>query len=187
MRRSAYSAIRCPQIGGIDHDTGVQRASLTLLMIIKLDPANAFSAADEPGNFTTGQNGRAMFPGVEHVGCRKAKRVDGAIGDLNGAEQSRIHGRLNTQRFRWRQLAGLDTGLLTGADKGLLPGQVVLGKGDKQSVSGLNTVAGDAAQDAVFTDAFPGRFAIGYGIARAAVQQPMIAPGRPGGDIMAFH
>ncbi len=141
-------------------------------MIIKLDPANAFSTADEPGNFTTGQNGRAMFPGVEHVGCRKAKRVDGAIGDLNGAEQSRIHGRLNTQRFRWRQLAGLDTGLLTGADKGLLPGQVVLGKGDKQSVSGLNTVAGDAAQDAVFTDAFPGRFAIGYGIARAAVQQP---------------
>ncbi|VFS59395.1 Uncharacterised protein [Raoultella planticola] len=52
-----------PDPGGIDHDTGVQRASLTLLMIIKLDPANAFSTADEPGNFTTGQNGRAMFPG----------------------------------------------------------------------------------------------------------------------------
>jgi hypothetical protein len=74
-----------------------------MLMIIKLDPANAISTADEPGNFATGQNGRAMLPGIEHIGCREAKRIDGAIGDLYGAKQGRIDGGFNTQRLCWRQ------------------------------------------------------------------------------------
>lgn len=82
---------------------------------------------------------------------------------------------------------GLYASLLTGVDKGLLPCQVIFRQGDKQPIGRFNTVAGDAAQNAVLTDAFAGGFVVGHRVAGAAVQQSMIPAGRPGGDIMALN
>ncbi len=82
---------------------------------------------------------------------------------------------------------GLYASLLTGVDKGLLPCRVIFRQGDKQPIGRFNTVAGDAAQDAVLTDAFAGGFVVGRRVAGAAVQQSMIPAGRPGGNIMALN
>jgi hypothetical protein len=68
-----------------------------------------------------------------------------------------------------------------------LPGQIVLGKGNKESVGRLNAVTGDAAQNPVLIDALAGRFAVGDGIAGAAVQQTVITPGCSGGNIVTFQ
>ncbi len=128
-----------------------------------------------------------MFAGVEHIGRGEAKRVDGTVRDLHRAQQRRVDGGLPAQRFLRRERRGLYASLLTGVDKGLLPCQVIFRQGDKQPVGRFNTVAGDAAQDAVLTDAFAGGFVVGHRVAGAAVQQSMIPAGRPGGDIMALN
>ena len=77
--------------------------------------------------------------------------------------------------------------LLGAVHKSLLIRHVIFRQGDKQPIGRFNTVAGDAAQNAVLTDAFAGGFVVGHRVAGAAVQQSMImhqgnphsAPHRP--------
>ena len=85
-----------------------------------------------------------MFAGVEHIGGRQAERIDGAVRYLYGAKQRRVDRGFQTQCFSGGKRFSINTGLLTGVDKGLLPGHVIFRQGDKQPVGGFNAVAGDA-------------------------------------------
>ena len=176
-----------PDPGGVNHHPGVQSAGLVKLAVVYLDAADAIAPAQQACYFAAGKDLRAVFAGVEHIGRGEAKRVDGTVRDLHRAQQRRVDGGLPAQRFLRRERRGLYASLLTGVDKGLLPCQVIFRQGDKQPIGRFNTVAGDAAQDAVLTDAFAGGFVVGHRVAGAAVQQSMIPAGRPGGDIMALN
>lgn len=121
MRRSAYSAIRCPQIP----------AALTTIPAYRVrarevggripDAADAIAPAQQACYFAAGKDLRAVFAGVEHIGRGEAKRVDGTVRDLHRAQQRRVDGGLPAQRFLRRERRGLYASLLTGVDKGLLP------------------------------------------------------------------
>lgn len=161
-----------PDPGGIDHYAGAQRVVFATLMVIAVHAVDPIAAAQQAGDFTAGKDGGAVFAGVQHIGRAQAKRIDGAVGYLNGAEQRGIDGGLKAQRLGGRELTGLNSGLLAGVNKGLLPGEIVFGEGNKQPVSGFHTVAGDAAQDAVFADAFARRFAIGHRVAAPLCSSP---------------
>ena len=128
-----------------------------------------------------------MFAGVEHIGRGEAKRVNGAVRNLHRPQQRRVDGGLAAQRLLRRERRGLYASLLAGGDKGLLICQIVFRQGYEQTAGWFDTVTGDAAQDAVLTDAFAGGFVVGHRIAGAAVQQPMITAGGPGGDIMTLN
>ena len=176
-----------PDPGGVNHHPGVQSAGLVKLAVVYLDAADAIALAQQACYFAAGKDLRAVFAGVEHIGCGEAKRVDGAVRDLHCAQQRRVDGGLPAQRVLRGERGSFNAGLLAGGDKSLLIRQVIFRQGNKQTAGRFDTVAGDAAQDAVLTDAFAGGFVVGHRIAGAAVQQSMITAGGPGGDIMALN
>ena len=123
---------------------------------------------------------------VEQVAHGEAERVDRGVRDADGADELRIHRRLDATGLLGVDDVGTDAGALAGLYKGLLVLQVVLGQGDEQSVGLLNAVAGNAAQNHVLADALGCALAVGHGIAGAAVHQAVVATRGPRAIVIAL-
>ena len=121
-----------------------------------------------------------------HFGS-KEKLITQAIRHLDRADKRRIDRRLHSYCLCRVKRLRLNSRPGAGSDKGLLKGEIVFRQGNKQAFRGFNAVASDAPEDAIFCDALFSGFAVGDGIAGAAVQQAVISSGRAGGNVMAFQ
>ena len=151
-----------------------------------MDTADGRAFADKSSHFVGGQDDGAVLFRIEHIGRGQAERVNGAVRHFDRADQLRIYRRLNNPRLLRIDCFCTNPCFFAGADKGGLEGKFILRQGNKQTVRWLNAVAGDTFQNLVFADAFTGRFRVSHGIARTAVQQPMVTAGCTGRNIMTF-
>ncbi len=127
-----------------------------------------------------------MLLGIQHISRRESKGIDGAVRDLNRANQCRVDGRLQPTSEKRIDGFGINTRRDAGGNKGVLKREIVFGKGNEQPVGRFYTVTGDAFEDLVFDNALAGGFIIGNRIACAAVQQAVITSGGAGSNVMAL-
>ena len=149
--------------------------------------ADTIPLADKPGHFVPGQDARAMLAGVQHIGGGQAEGVNGAVRHFHRADKRRVNRRFQPPRQRRVHGLSLNARRSAGGNKGVLKGEVIFGKSNKEAVGRLNAVAGDTLEDLVFSNTFACGFTVGNRIPRAAVQQAMVTPGCARGDIVALQ
>ena len=171
----------------VNHYGGIQLAVLVVLRIKHPHPTDAMTFANKPGHFMSGQNACAMLTGVQHVGGGQAERIDGTVRDFHRADKRRVDRRFQPPRQRRIHGLRLNARGSAGGNKGVLKGEVIFGKGNKEAVGRLNAVACDTLEDLVFSNTFARGFRVGDRIPGAAVQQAVVPSGCARGDIMAFQ
>ena len=184
-----FRNVLAPDAAGIYRDGGVKVHFLTGLSATGVHTLDgvSFALADEPGDLRVQAHLAAVQFGVQHVGGAQAERVHTAVRHLHGSNQVRIYAGLQAfGQFRVYDFRAYPR-LPAGVHKGLLVAQVILRQGDEQAVGLVYAVGGNPAQNHVLADAFLRAFCIVYSVARAGVQQAVVAARGPGGNVRAFN
>ncbi len=130
MRKSAYSAICWPQMPAALTTTGAcSLITPLILMVVNAHARHPVAAAQQPHHLVVGQDLRAVFTRVQHVGGGQPEGIDGAVRHPHRADQRRVGRRLQAQRQLRVDSFSVDVGLATGGDKLLLIVQRVLRQG----------------------------------------------------------
>ncbi len=117
---------------------------------------------------------------------RKAHRVEGRVGDLDGALQRRVEVRFEAERLGRRQPASRDARLAAGREELLAVRHVLVVDPDEEPVVLLERSRRHVPQQLVLRDALHGGLGVVDGVAGAAVEQSVVPPGGTGGDLAAF-
>ena len=176
-----------PDPSGINHDRCMKGLSFAGEMVTYTNTAHRRAFTNQPRDFMSGKDNGTVFFGIQHVCCGQTKWINGAIRNFHRANQCRVNGRFDNARLLRVYSFCADPCFFAGANKSGLEGEVIFRQGDKQAVGWFNAVTCNAFQDLVFTNAFAGRFRIGYRIARTAVQQAVVTPGGTGCDVVALN
>ena len=129
----------------------------------------------------------AIEPCIDHIGRSETEGVDSTVGHRHSSYYVGIDRRLHALGFGGVDGFGGNTCRTAGLYKQPLIIKVILGKRDKEASCRLHAVARNPPQYHVLLYALGGRLAVGHGIACAAVQKSVVAPGSACGEVVALH
>src|SRR4030095_16254488 len=98
-----------------------------------------------------------------------------------------VQPRLSSKRLVRGQLLDRDPALLAAVDEVVVVGHVLVRERDEQAVVLLERAGAYPAEDRVLLDALDVRIVVTDGVARARMQEPVMAAGRPRRELAAFH
>ena len=113
-------------------------------------------------------------------------RVDRRVGDTHRGLHLGVEVGFEAERLLGRESLDGNVGRGAALDERFEVLEVLLAYGDEQSVVALERAGGDPLQDRVLPDALEPRLAIADGVARAAVEQTVVPPGRARREFTAF-
>ena len=152
-------------------------------MIINLHAGYLIALTQYIRDFVISQHLRTVLPRIQHIGGGQAERIHGAVRHFHRPQQRRVYRRFKTQCLLRGHHLSINTCCAAGFNKRGLVCHLIFRQCDKQAVGFLDTVAGNAPQNPVFRNTFPGGFRIRHRISGTAVQQAVVAAGRAGRDI----
>ena len=176
-----------PNAGSVNHYSGIGTFLFFGDVAIHLHAHHAVAVLNHTRHLVIGEHVGAVKASIKHVSHSQAEWVDSAIGHLDSANKVLIGSRFEAQGFFGVDGLGIDAGTPARFDERRLIVEVVLGQCDEQPIGFLHTMAGNFAQRHILANAFLGTLAVGHGIARSAVQQPVIAARCAGGEVVALH
>src|SRR4029453_5357843 len=118
---------------------------------------------------------------------RHPHRVHRPVRDPYRPLRRGVQPRLSSKRLVRGQLLDRDPALLAAADEVGVVGHVLVRERDEQAVVLLERARAYPAEDRVLLDALDGRIVVTAGVARARLQEPVMAAGRPRRELAAFH
>ena len=121
-----------------------------------VDAGDAAAVAAQAADFVVAEDLGAAGSGVEGVGEDQPERVDGGVGNEDGADQVGVDGWLDAAGLGGIDRGSVDPGGQAGVDEALLVAEVVFRKRHEETVAGVDAVWGDLLEDAVLGDAFAG-------------------------------
>jgi len=170
-----------PGAAGVEHPAGIHNDSRSVRAAQRRPhPIRGIGQAGHP---VIEQEARAEALRRAAEGMAEVKAIDRPIRHEEGADQVRPQGRLPAPQGGDGDPGRFDAGSRAGGYPliGVIRG--ILRRGNKDAARVFHNAGGDPAQDAVFGNAFAGRFGVAHGIAPAGVQQPVKAAGSPGGQV----
>ena len=176
-----------PGAGGVDHDRRFEVFLLLAADIPHVDAHHAAAVLAQTAHFVVAENLSALGSRVEGVGEDQAERVDRGVGHAHGTHERRVDGRLDAAGLSGIDGFGVDAGGPAGRHELLLVPQVVFRQGHEQAVARVDAVRRNLLEDAVFTNALPGRLRIAHGVAGAAVEQAVVAAAGTDRQVVALH
>ena len=176
-----------PNAGSVNHYCGIGIFLFFGVVVIHFHAHNTVAVLNHAGHLVIGEHVGAMQACIEYVSHSQAEWVDSAIRHLHSANKVLIGSRFEAQCLFWVDGLSIDAGTLARLDECGLIVEVVLGQSDEQAVGFLHTMAGNLAQRHIFANALLCTLPVGHGIARSAMQQPVIAACCAGGEVVALH
>jgi len=149
--------------------------------------ADASRRSEQFGDFHMRQALGAVLFRVAGVFDDQEEGIDGSVRHTHRRDEGGIDRRVHLQDVVPLQRLRLDADVHAGADERVPPVQAVFRQRNEEAPRRFDAVGGDGFENTVFRDAFPGRFAVGDDITRAAVEKAVIPSRGAAGEVSPFQ